>query len=157
MGAVSSRTVIDELNRAGHYVIELERYSTSNKIWATKIKRLRLPDLICLRCGKRIESRAKTKLEVKMSDNENNPDRRWDAGLRNEDVIAFIRCKKDGNGWVPSDNINLFETGSLRQAVGKSKLGEPKSAYEGAERDRQWSTVVPKKDGKVLDGPRSIL
>lgn len=56
MGAVASRAVVDKLNSCGHEVIELERYSTSNKIWSTKIKRLRLPDLICLKCGKRIES-----------------------------------------------------------------------------------------------------
>ena len=42
MGAVSSKQVVKLLNDAGHDVIELERYSTSNKIWATKIKRLRM-------------------------------------------------------------------------------------------------------------------
>ena len=80
MGAVASQEVIRQLNSCGHQIIELERYSTSNKIWSTKIKRLRLPDLICLKCGRRIESRAKSNLDVRMSDNENNPDRRWDAG-----------------------------------------------------------------------------
>ena len=71
-----------------------------NKIWATKIKRLRIPDLICLKCGRRIESRAKSKLEIKMSDNEKNPDRRWDAGLRDEDLIAFIKCRAHNGGWI---------------------------------------------------------
>ena len=77
MGAVSSKEVVRQLNSCGHNVIELERYSTSNKIWSTKIKRLRLPDLICLKCGCRIESRAKSKLDVRMSDNENNGMRAW--------------------------------------------------------------------------------
>lgn len=64
MGAVGTESVITQLNAYGHQVIELERYCTSNKIWATKIKRLRIPDLLCLRCGKRIESRAKSKLGI---------------------------------------------------------------------------------------------
>ena len=48
MGAVGTEAVIEQLNQMGHRVIELERYCTSNKIWATKIKRLRIPDLLCL-------------------------------------------------------------------------------------------------------------
>ena len=151
MGAKASKAVIDILNTSGHDVIELERYSTRNKIWATKIKRLRMPDLICLKCGKRIESRAKSKLDVRMSDNENNPNRRWDVGLRDEDLIAFIRCQKIEDEWIPADEINLFETKSLRQTEDKSKLGPPKSAGEGAERDRIWKTTIPKADGVITE------
>lgn len=151
MGAVSSKAVVETLNAEGHQIIELERYSTSNKIWSTKIKRFRLPDLICLKCGKRIESRAKTKLEVKMSDNENNQDRRWDVGLRDEDVIAFIQCRKDADEWIPSRTVNVFSTKSLRDSICHSRLGDAKSAYEGAERDRTWKTTVPKKAGTVVD------
>lgn len=151
MGAVSSREVIKQLNSCGHQIIELERYSTSNKIWSTKIKRLRLPDLICLKCGRRIESRAKSNLDVRMSDNENNPARRWDAGLSDKDLVAFIQCSKDENGWYPAKTVNYFDAKSMRDTVGKSKLGEPKSAGEGAERDRVWPTTIPSKDGEVTD------
>ena len=38
-----------ELESCGFTPIELERYSQSNKIRATKVKRLRLPDLLCVR------------------------------------------------------------------------------------------------------------
>ncbi len=148
MGAISAKEVIRQLNRCGHNVIELERYSTSNKIWSTKIKRLRLPDLICLNCGCRIESRAKSKLDVRMSDNEHNPDRRWDAGLRDQDVVAFIQCIHNYD-WVPGPVINYFEIKSLRESVKWSKLGIAKSSGEGAERDRVWPTCIPKKDGIV--------
>ena len=70
MGAVGTKAVIESLNSHGHEIIELERYCTSNKIWSTKIKRLRMPDLLYLKCGKRIEARAKSALEIKMSDTE---------------------------------------------------------------------------------------
>lgn len=151
MGAVSSQEIIRQLNLCGHNVIELERYSTSNKIWTRKIKRLRLPDLICLKCGKRIESRAKSKLDVRMSDNENNQDRRWDAGLSDKDLIAFIQCSKDDTGWYPAQTVNYFDAKSMRDTVDKSKLGKPKSAGEGAERDRVWPTSIPAKNGEVTD------
>lgn len=151
MGAVSSKEIISQLNCRGHNVIELERYSTSNKIWSTKIKRLRLPDLICLNCGCRIESRAKSKLDVRMSDNENNPYRRWDAGLRDQDVVAFIQCTHNNDGWFPGSVTNYFEAQSMRKSVNRSKLGRAKSAGEGAERDRVWPTCIPKKDGVVKE------
>ena len=66
-----------------------------------------------------------------MSDNENNPDRRWDAGLSDKDLVAFIQCSKDENGWYPAKTVNYFDAKSMRDTVGKSKLGEPKSAGEG--------------------------
>ena len=150
MGAIGARKIVEVLNQNGHEVIELERYSTRNKIWATKIKRLRLPDLICLKCGKRIEARAKNKLEIRMSDNENKPDRRWDVGLRDNDLIAFIRCNKTEDGWVPAQQINLFETASLRQSRDTSKLADRKSSNEGSEQYRIWPTVVPRNSGRVL-------
>ena len=93
IGALGTRKVAGILNQGGFQIIELERYCTSNKIWATKIKRLRVPDLLCLRTGIRIECRAKSKLEVTMSHAVNNPDRAWDRGLRDDDLVAFIQCE----------------------------------------------------------------
>ena len=39
---------------------------------------------------------------------------------------------------------------SLRDSVGTSKLGQPKSAGEGAERDRTWPATVPSRDSTVI-------
>lgn len=106
MGATGTKRVIEVLNNEGYQVIELERYCTSNKIWSTKIKRLRIPDLLCLHCGKRIESRAKSKLGIIMSDSKNNINRRWFSGLRDSDLVAFVQCHKDVEGlWVASETI----------------------------------------------------
>lgn len=144
MGAVGTEAVIEQLNRMGHQVIELERYCTSNKIWATKIKRLRIPDLLCLRCGRRIESRAKSKLGIIMSDSEHNEDRRWFCGLRDTDWVAFIQCFKDAeNNWIASDTVNLFEIGGMKATERSTRLGPPKSVFEGAERDRKWECYIP--------------
>ena len=92
MGAIGVRRVAAELRERSFQPIELERYCMSNKIWTTKVKRLRLPDLLCVRTGLRAEVRAKSDLKIRMSDAPQNPDRVWDAGLRDEDVGALIAC-----------------------------------------------------------------
>lgn len=150
MGALGARKVIGELSDMGFAPIELERYCTSNKIWATKVKRLRLPDLLCVRTGTRFEVRAKSDLKIRMSDAPNNPDRTWDAGLRDHDIIALIACTNDNGTPVPADGAVYFAVDTLRASVGTSTLGPAKSASEGAERDRTWPATVPKRPGEVL-------
>ena len=151
MGAVGVRSTMDYLRREGFEPIELERYCASNKIWMTKVKRLRLPDVLCARTGLRVEVRAKSDLKIRMSDAPNNPDRRWDAGLRDDDVVAFVAC--DGGG----DQVKVLGppvcvlAGDLRATVDATKFGPPKSASEGAERDREWKSTVPSRDGEVLE------
>lgn len=156
MGALGSRRVADELHGLGFEPIELERYSASNKIWGTKVKRLRLPDLLCVRTGLRVEVRAKSDLKIKMSDAPTNPDRAWDAGLRDHDVIALIACENSNSGPVPAQNAVYFPVSALRHSVGTSQLGPAKSASEGAERDRTWPAVVPSRPGSVtaINGPQ---
>lgn len=152
MGAVGTRKVMELLNEQGHRIIELERYSTSNKIWGTKIKRLRMPDLLCLHCGKRIESRAKSKLGVIMSDSDANPDRRWFSGLREDDMVAFIACYQDAhNHWAAGDAVNLFAVRDMLASEAETRLSAPKSAYEGSERDRTWKSYVPGFDFTVTE------
>ena len=151
MGAVGVHRTIDRLRDRGFEPIELERYCGSNKIWATKVKRLRVPDLLCIKTGLRVEVRAKTDLKIRMSDAPANPDRVWDAGLRDDDIVALIACFDGEDGPEPAQDAVYFTVGALRMSVARSKLGPPKSASEGAERDRTWSTIVPSRDGSVVE------
>ena len=151
MGAVGVHRTMQRLRDRGFEPIELERYCCSNKIWTTKIKRLRLPDLLCVRTGMRTEVRAKTDLKIRMSDALANPERGWDAGLRNDDIVALITCFDTDDGPKPADDAVYFTVGALRASVERSRLGPPKSASEGAERDRTWSATVPTRDGRVLE------
>jgi hypothetical protein len=151
MGAVGCAAVARDLGgRHHHDVAELERYTMSNKLWQTKVKRLRLPDLMCLACGLRVEARAKSKLEIKLSDSETAVARQWDAGLRGEDLVAFMKCFRDGDLVVPADRPEYFTVRDLRDSVTSSKLGPRKSASEGSERDRKWPARVPTGPGTVL-------
>lgn len=151
MGAVGVHQTMDQLRELGFHPIQLERYCGSNKIWATKVKRLRLPDLLCVNTGLRVEVRAKTDLKIRMSDAPQNPDRVWDAGLRDDDLVAFIACFEKNNGPQPAQHAVFFPVNALRDSVADSQLGPPKSASEGAERDRTWPAIVPSRDGTVLE------
>lgn len=150
MGALGTRRVSDLMARAGLQPIELERYSRSNKIWSTKVKRLRLPDLLCVRTGLRVEVRAKSKLTIKMSDASANPNRRWNTGLAPRDMIAFVLIREEADGTLhPAQNAEFFWVESLEATEAQSKLGPPKSASEGAERDREWPSTVATSNGVV--------
>lgn len=97
IGAIGTRAVFRDLERQGHRPIELERGSMDYKIWKNiKIKRLRVPDLLCLKCGTRVEARAKTQLEISMSHSLSDPERGWDKGLIDRDVVALSLCQKAG-------------------------------------------------------------
>jgi len=151
MGALGVRQTMAQLRAAGFTPIELERYCGSNKIWMTKVKRLRLPDVLCVRTGLRLEVRAKSDLKIRMSDAPNNPERTWDAGLRDDDLVAFIAVSEADGEPRAADEAVFFTIGSLRQSVGQSTLGPPKSASEGAERDRTWPATVPTRVGTVRE------
>jgi HEAT repeat protein len=151
MGALGARRVCGLMARAGLDPIELERYSRSNKIWTTKVKRLRLPDLLCIKTGLRVEVRAKSKLAIKMSDTPTKPDRRWNSGLGSGDMIAFVLIREAEDGTLnAADNAELFWVEDLLATEHLSRLGPPKSASEGAERDREWPSTVATSDGVVL-------
>ena len=53
IGAAGARSVAKRTSsRHGHKMAELERGSTDTKLWKdVKRKRVRIPDLVCLRCG----------------------------------------------------------------------------------------------------------
>jgi hypothetical protein len=150
MGALGARRVCNLMADAGLQPIELERYSRSNKIWSTKVKRLRLPDLLCVRTGLRVEVRAKSDLTIKMSDAPTNPDRRWNTGLAPRDMIAFVLIREAEDGTLQAaENAELFWVQTLQATEANSRLGPPKSASEGAERDREWPSIVTSTNGVV--------
>lgn len=147
MGAAGSAAVSRDLREVhGHRTIELERYAMANKLWATKIKRLRLADLVCLNCGMRIEARAKSDLKVRMS-HSNTEGRQWDAGQRDQDLCAFVPWADGGAAGEPQ----YFEVGAMRDAADYAKLGQAKAASEGAERDMTWPARVATRDSVVED------
>lgn len=150
MGAVGTAAVARDLRaRFGHRPIELERYAMANKVWAVKVKRLRIPDLVCLRCGQRVESRAKTKLEVKLSDSATEG-RQWHAsGMRAHDLYAFIRVDTSASPSA-AEHPGYFSRSGLEATADLAKRGARKAASQGSEVDVSWPAWVPTTDGTVL-------
>jgi hypothetical protein len=94
IGAVGAKAVCQDLGQHGHRLVELERGSTNAKLWKdVKRKRVRIPDLLCVNCGTRIECRAKTEPELSMSHSPTDAERAWDFGMVDADWIAFPVCQ----------------------------------------------------------------
>jgi HEAT repeat protein len=156
VGAVGTRKVFEDISAQGHSPIELERGSMSFKIWKKiKIKRVRVPDILCIQCDRRVESRAKTKLEITMSHSASTPERGWDFGLENDDYIALVKCVKGGEkpvDWVAEEPVQYVQVGNMREAYNK-KLAfaeKPKGATEGFEIRVTWPSSLASEDGEVV-------
>lgn len=161
IGAVGSRAVAADLERHGHEVLELERGSTDTKLWKdVKRKRVRIPDLVCVRCGRRIESRAKTKADLAMSHSSADESRAWDFGMVDDDWIAFPVCiaseesywsagrlndrasywhERSWVRWRPVGRINYFTVSSFRSVPPSRRA--TKGVTEGSETVVAWDAV----------------
>lgn len=157
IGAIGTRRVFDDLIRQGHQPIELERGSMSYKIWKEiKIKRVRVPDLLCVDCGRRIESRAKTKLEITMSHSFSDPERAWDHGLEDDDLVALVVCQKSGSrpiDWTADSLVQYIVVGDLRTAQRANLVisERPKGAQEGFEARITWPSSSASSSGVITD------
>jgi hypothetical protein len=155
VGAIGTRKVFDDIAAQGHSPLELERDSMSFKIWKkVKIKRVRVPDILCINCDKRVESRAITNLEITMSHSISTPERGWDFGLEDDDYIALVKCIKGGEKpteWVAEDPVQYVQVGNMRATYNKKlALAEkPKGATEGFEIRVTWPSSIASDHGEV--------
>ena len=155
IGAIGTSKVFEDLKAKGHFPIELERGSMSFKIWKKiKIKRVRVPDILCINCGRRIESRAKTYLKITMSHSFSDAERGWDFGLDDTDLIALVKCIKSGDrpiDWEADELVQYVYVKDMRDAVRKKHVisEKPKGATEGFEARLTWLSAVASSEGVV--------
>ena len=169
IGAVGARAVCADLARHGHEVVELERGSTETKLWKdVKRKRIRIPDLVCLRCGLRVESRAKVKAELSMSHNPIEQERAWDFGMVDADSVAFPVCVADkesswSNGklhnhvsyWHERNRVRWRTEGAINYFTVRTFRGAPharkamKGVTEGSETSIVWAATFASAGGEV--------
>jgi len=144
LGAAGTRATINRLKALGYEPVELERGSTGYKIWKKiKIKRIRVPDILCLKSGQRFESRGKTKLEISMSHSQKDPHRAWDAGMRPDDRVAVVLCKQRADSpidWEAVSPIHFIKIADMRDAAAKRhiQISKPKGVEEGSEIRMIW-------------------
>lgn len=157
IGAIGTKRVLENLALQGHVPVELERGSTGYKIWKTiKIKRVRVPDILCVNSGVRIESRAKTKLVISMSHSSADEMRGWDFGLKDDDYVALVVCEKNGEepiDWVADENVQYIKIIDLRNALKSDKViqEKPKGAQEGFETRLTWPSSVASSEGVITE------
>jgi len=147
IGASGTNATIEELKEMHFNPIELERGSTGFKIWKKiKIKRVRVPDILCLDTGIRVESRGKTKLEISMSHSPTDPKRTWDYGMRENDWVSIVQFDQSEDN--PTDvaqisPVHFVKVGDMKrlypEGVSETK---PKGADEGSEVRLIWKTAV---------------
>ena len=167
VGAAGTNATINRLRAMGFNPIELERGSTGFKIWKKiKIKRVRVPDILCLNTGTRFESRGKTKPEISMSHSLNDPKRAWDAGMRDDDIVSIVVFDQNNDSPVDLKQIspvNFVSVRDLRQAFAARQVSitQPKGVEEGSEIRVVWtcaaanqrSTVSAVEPGRIILTP----
>ena len=168
-GAIGTRAVCDDLGQHGHEMVELERGSLDTKLWKdVKRKRVRIPDLLCLKCGLRVESRAKAKAALTMSHSTGDADRVWDFGMVDSDCVAFPVCESTkklfwGQGrlqrsasywhernwthWGLLGKINYFLVSEFRAIPFQKKA--MKGVTEGSETVIEWPATFSTRIGHV--------
>jgi HEAT repeat protein len=157
VGATGTKAAIRHLSLIGFQPIELERGSSGFKIWKTiKIKRIRVPDILCLKSGWRFESRGKTKLEISMSHSKSDPNRAWDAGMRADDFVVVVLCEQASESivdWQPASPLHFIRVDAMRAAYnrGAVKVTAPKGVEEGSEIRVIWPSVAAHDTSVVSD------
>jgi hypothetical protein len=149
----------------GFNPIELERGSTGFKIWKKiKIKRVRVPDILCLKTGLRFESRGKTKLEISMSHSLKDPKRAWDAGMRDDDFVSIVVFEQNEDSPVDlkqKSPIHFIRVKDMRKAFTDEQVSitQPKGVEEGSEIRVMWTCAAANQQSIVaaVESGRIIL
>lgn len=157
VGATGTKVTIERLTQLGFQPIELERGSTGYKLWKKiKIKRVRVPDILCLRTGLRFEARGKTSSEISMSHSTADPARAWNVGLGNEDYVVIVECEKASASivdWRAASPVHFIRVGDLAAAFKKKriKVTKPKGVEEGSEIRVIWPSRAAALKSKVIE------
>lgn len=162
IGAIGTQQVFSALRKLGHQPIELERGSMNYKIWKKfKIKRIRVPDILCVDNGIRIESKAKTRLEISMSHSTSDPNRGWDFGMKDNDYVALVVCEKFGGNpidWRADHLVQFISIKELRKAATTDQVIfiKVKGAQEGFEARINWPASLASSEGIVTEIDKTI-
>ena len=157
VGAAGTNVTIGWLRAMGFNPIELERGSTGFKIWKKiKIKRVRVPDILCLNTGLRFESRGKTKLEISMSHSLNDPRRAWDAGMRDDDLVSIVVFQQNNDSPVDLKQVSPVHFVSVKEmrkafTAGQVSITQPKGVEEGSEIRVMWMCAAANQKAVVSE------
>jgi len=156
VGAAGTNATIARLGDLGFKPIELERGSSGFKIWKKiKIKRVRVPDILCLNTGLRVESRGKTKLEISMSHSLKDPKRAWDTGMRDNDLVSIGVFEQEDESPVDLKQVSPIHFISVRDmrlafVGGQVSITKAKGSEEGSEIRVIWVCAGANRPSEVM-------
>jgi len=157
VGAAGTNATIESLVSLGYSPIELERGSRGFKIWKKiKIKRVRVPDILCLKTGLRFESRGKCKVEISMSHSLKDPKRTWDAGMHDDDYVSIVVLNQTDEAPTRPERVSpvhYIAVQSLRDAFNNNQVSitKPKGVEEGSEIRVVWTCASANKESVVAE------
>jgi len=157
VGAAGTNATISRLKTIGFNPIELERGSTGFKIWKKiKIKRVRVPDILCLNTGLRFESRGKTKPEISMSHSLRDPKRAWDAGMRDDDLVSIVVFQQSEGSPIDLKQVSPVHFVSVKEMrrafeARQVSITRPKGVEEGSEIRVMWTCATANQNAIVSE------
>lgn len=157
VGAAGTNATIERLKALEFNPIELERGSTGFKIWKKiKIKRVRVPDILCLKTGLRFESRGKTKPEISMSHSLKDPRRAWDSGMRDDDYVSIVVFEQSAESPIELKRMSPIHFISVRDlrdtfAGKRVSITKPKGVEEGSEIRVVWTSAIANQRSTVSE------
>jgi len=156
IGASGVNATMFRLKDLGFNPIELERGSSGFKIWKKiKIKRIRVPDILCLDTGLRFESRGKTKLEISMSHSLNDPKRSWDFGMRDDDIVSIVEFEQNESPIEVKQisPVHFVSVRDMRTAFSKKciDISKPKGFEEGSEIRVIWPSAYSNYESHITE------
>lgn len=93
-----------------------------------------------------------------------DPNRAWDAGMRQDDTVAVLLCTQVRNSpvdWIPVSPIHFVRVADLKQAVTSNvvKVTKPKGVEEGSEVRMIWPIATANEASTVetADGTTIVL
>lgn len=119
-------------------------------------KRKRTADLRCVRCGRKLEVRSKSRIKIAMSDSLTRP---FDSELRAEDWVGFTKViaieAPSENSHAAVGELYVFSVAELTRTRELTRLSAPKSKEQGLEKYIEWPTIVSPCDGNIQELSRS--
>lgn len=123
------------------------------------LKRRRTPDLVCPRCGQKLEVRSKSQLCIRMSHSQTRP---FDRELESRDWVGFMRVTRksyqhdpsDPASYRPSDVLYVIRVSELSAKQHLTVMPPPKTQSKGLEKALTWPTLLSPVTGTLL-GRRS--
>jgi HEAT repeat protein len=111
---------------------------------------MRVPDLLCVKCGVRVESRGKSSKHGIIASDSETDDRGWEGGTRESDLFAFTYVNIDETPHRVGTPTYLRMKDMRDRLADGTGQGTRKAASDGSEWFRGWKSFTPNWSGVLV-------